>query len=161
MSVPTLPNTADARTDAWVASALNSAAAGAEGVDDPTQDLAARAHQLRAKAALLEAAAVVVAAAQAARPTSPGYMALTGDLPGAVLGHWARIAAASYLPVFTAMATPTADVLSMLLLAAPMVVLYFLALGVALIHDRRKARAELRDIEPASPTVSPERMTPA
>ena len=49
--------------------------------------------------------AVVVAAAQAARPTSPGYVALTGDLPGAVLGHWARIAAASYLPVFTAMAT--------------------------------------------------------
>ena len=61
MSVPTLPNTADARTDAWVASALNSAAAGEEGEDDPTQDLAARAHQLRAKAALLEAAAVVVA----------------------------------------------------------------------------------------------------
>jgi len=65
------------------------------------------------------------------------------------------------IALFTAIATPTADVLSMLLLAAPMVVLYFLALGVALIHDRRKARAELRDIEPASPTVSPERMTPA
>jgi sec-independent protein translocase protein TatC len=65
------------------------------------------------------------------------------------------------IALFTAIATPTADVLSMLLLAAPMVVLYFLALGVAVIHDRRKARAELRDIEPASPTVSPERMTPA
>jgi predicted NAD/FAD-dependent oxidoreductase len=49
--------------------------------------------------------AVVVSAAQAARPSSPGYVALSGDLPGAVAGHWARIAAVSYLPVFTAMAT--------------------------------------------------------
>jgi sec-independent protein translocase protein TatC len=62
------------------------------------------------------------------------------------------------IALFTAIATPTADVLSMLLLAAPMVVLYFAALGVALIHDRRKARAELRDIEASSPPVSPERM---
>jgi len=65
------------------------------------------------------------------------------------------------IALFTAIATPTADVLSMLLLAAPMVVLYFLALGVALIHDKRKARRDLRDIEAPMPTSEPERITPA
>jgi sec-independent protein translocase protein TatC len=42
--------------------------------------------------------------------------------------------------VFTAMATPAADPISMLLLALPMVLLYFLAVGVALWHDRAVAR---------------------
>jgi len=65
------------------------------------------------------------------------------------------------IALFTAIATPTADVLSMLLLAAPMVVLYFLALGVALIHDKRKARRDLRDIEAPMATSEPERITPA
>ena len=54
--------------------------------------------------------AVVVSAAQAARPTSPGFVAVTGDLPAALLGHWARIASVSHLPVFTAMATLRASV---------------------------------------------------
>jgi sec-independent protein translocase protein TatC len=44
--------------------------------------------------------------------------------------------------VFTAMATPAADPISMLLLALPMVVLYFLAVGVALWHDRAVARRQ-------------------
>jgi sec-independent protein translocase protein TatC len=65
------------------------------------------------------------------------------------------------IALFTAIATPTADVLSMLLLAAPMVVLYFLALGVALIHDKRKARRELADIEAPLATSESERITPA
>jgi sec-independent protein translocase protein TatC len=46
--------------------------------------------------------------------------------------------------VFTAIATPAADVTSMFLLAVPMAVLYFMAVGVAFWHDaiaRRKARA--------------------
>jgi len=38
--------------------------------------------------------------------------------------------------VFTALSTPAADVLSMLLLAVPMVILYFVAVAVALWHDR-------------------------
>lgn len=42
--------------------------------------------------------------------------------------------------VFTALATPAADPISMLLLALPMVVLYFAAVGVALWHDRIAAR---------------------
>jgi sec-independent protein translocase protein TatC len=65
------------------------------------------------------------------------------------------------IALFTAIATPAADVISMLLLAAPMVVLYFLALGVALIHDKRKARRELRDIEAHLAAMEPERITPA
>jgi len=43
------------------------------------------------------------------------------------------------ITLFTAIATPSADVLSMLLLAAPMVLLYFAAAGVAMLHDRRVA----------------------
>ena len=42
--------------------------------------------------------------------------------------------------VFTALATPSADVISMLLLAAPLVALYFGSVGVAFIHDRRVDR---------------------
>jgi sec-independent protein translocase protein TatC len=44
--------------------------------------------------------------------------------------------------IFTAMATPAADPISMLLLAVPMVVLYFLAVGVAVWHDRAAARRQ-------------------
>ncbi|MFT4029808.1 MAG: twin-arginine translocase subunit TatC [Protaetiibacter sp.] len=42
--------------------------------------------------------------------------------------------------LFTALATPAADPISMLLLAAPMVVLYFAAVGVAVWHDRAVAK---------------------
>ena len=44
--------------------------------------------------------------------------------------------------VFTAMATPAADPISMILLALPMVVLYFAAVGIALWHDRVAARRQ-------------------
>ncbi|HEX7834247.1 MAG TPA: twin-arginine translocase subunit TatC [Pseudolysinimonas sp.] len=46
--------------------------------------------------------------------------------------RWAVLA----ITIFTAIATPAADVVSMILLAIPMVVLYFAAVGVALLHDR-------------------------
>ncbi len=42
--------------------------------------------------------------------------------------------------VFTAITTPAADVVSMFLLAIPMVLLYFTAVGIAMIHDRRAAK---------------------
>ena len=42
--------------------------------------------------------------------------------------------------IFTAIATPAADVVSMFLLAIPMVLLYFAAVGIATIHDRRAAK---------------------
>ena len=50
--------------------------------------------------------------------------------------RWALI----LIALFTAIATPAADVLSMFLLAIPMVVLYFAAYGVAWLHDRRAAK---------------------
>lgn len=59
------------------------------------------------------------------------------------------------IALFTALATPAADVVSMILLAIPMVILYFLAAGIAWLHDRRaakKARAltgETSGVEPA------------
>ena len=50
--------------------------------------------------------------------------------------RWAVIA----ITLFTAMATPAADVMSMFLLAIPMLALYFGAAGVAIWHDRRIAK---------------------
>jgi sec-independent protein translocase protein TatC len=44
------------------------------------------------------------------------------------------------IALFTAIATPAADVVSMVVLAIPMVVLYFMAAGIATIHDRRAAK---------------------
>jgi len=46
--------------------------------------------------------------------------------------RWAILA----ITIFTAIATPAADVISMILLAIPMIVLYFGAVGIALLHDR-------------------------
>ena len=55
--------------------------------------------------------------------------------------------------VFCAIATPSADVGSMFLLAIPMVVLYFIAAGVALWHDRIAAkRADALSAELSGPT---------
>ncbi len=50
--------------------------------------------------------------------------------------RWAILA----ITLFTAIATPAADVASMFLLAIPMVALYFTAYGVAALHDRAVAR---------------------
>ncbi|MFU8948112.1 twin-arginine translocase subunit TatC [Mycetocola zhadangensis] len=44
--------------------------------------------------------------------------------------------------LFCAIATPAADVISMFVLAIPMVVLYFASYGVAWIHDRRVAKRQ-------------------
>ncbi len=48
------------------------------------------------------------------------------------------------IALFTAIATPAADVVSMFLLAIPMVVLYFLAAAIAWLHDRRVAKRNAR-----------------
>lgn len=50
--------------------------------------------------------------------------------------RWAILA----ITLFTAIATPAADVISMFLLAIPMVGLYFAAVGVSVWHDRSLAR---------------------
>lgn len=54
--------------------------------------------------------------------------------------RWALIGIA----MFTAIATPAADVISMFLLAIPMVLLYFAAYGVAFLHDRRAAKVAMK-----------------
>jgi sec-independent protein translocase protein TatC len=59
--------------------------------------------------------------------------------------RWAILA----IVIFTAVATPAADVMSMLLLAAPMVVLYFAAVGVSFLHDRAVARRVERQLDVA------------
>jgi sec-independent protein translocase protein TatC len=58
----------------------------------------------------------------------------------AILKSW-RIAIL-VITLFTAIATPAADVMSMFLLAIPMVLLYFGAAGIAYIHDRRVAKRQ-------------------
>jgi len=45
--------------------------------------------------------------------------------------------------LFTAVATPSADVISMFMLAIPMIGLYFLAWFIAHLHDRRVARRNI------------------
>jgi sec-independent protein translocase protein TatC len=42
--------------------------------------------------------------------------------------------------LFTAIATPAADLVSMFLLAVPMVILYFAAYGITYLHDRRASK---------------------
>ena len=46
--------------------------------------------------------------------------------------------------LFTAIATPAADIVSMFVLAIPMVLLYFAAYGVAVLHDRSAAKRQRR-----------------
>ena len=77
------------------------------------------------------------------------------NMAGLISGHtitrawrWAVLA----ICLFTAIATPAADVISMLVLAAPMLALYLSACGVALMNDKRRARrleATLHDAIPA------------
>jgi sec-independent protein translocase protein TatC len=62
-----------------------------------------------------------------------------GVVSGQAITHswrWALIG----ICLFTAIATPAADVLSMLLLAAPMLALYAAACGITLLNDRRRRR---------------------
>ncbi|WP_425559813.1 twin-arginine translocase subunit TatC [Kitasatospora terrestris] len=54
-----------------------------------------------------------------------------------LLGWWRGMVMG--ITVFAAFATPSADPLSMLALAAPIWALYFVAVGIALMNDKRKA----------------------
>lgn len=54
------------------------------------------------------------------------------------------------ITTFTALATPAADVVSMFLLAIPMVVLYYVAALIAFLHDRRLARRDAVALEALS-----------
>ncbi|MFD8964816.1 twin-arginine translocase subunit TatC [Streptomyces sp. NPDC059568] len=83
----------------------------------------------------------------------------TGVLSAKRLASWWRIMVLG-ITLFSAVATPTGDPLTMLTLAAPIVVLYFLALGVCFLNDRRRRRnnpdADLDDDEASDLDLTPE-----
>ena len=62
-----------------------------------------------------------------------------------ILKSW-RIAILCII-LFAAIATPAADLMSMFLLALPIVVLYFLAAWVAILHDKRADRRRGEELE--------------
>ena len=64
--------------------------------------------------------------------------------------RWALIG----ICLFTAIATPAADVMSMLLLAAPMIALYLVACVVSLINDKRRRRQLDAVLQPVLTTRS-------
>ncbi|MEV8536443.1 twin-arginine translocase subunit TatC [Streptomyces sp. NPDC051211] len=82
----------------------------------------------------------------------------TGVLTGKRLAGWWR-AFILGITVFAAFATPTGDPLTMLSLAAPIVALYFIALGICLVNDKRRQRndpdAALDDDEAAELDLTP------
>lgn len=62
--------------------------------------------------------------------------------------------------VFGAVATPSTDPFGMIALSGPIIVLYFIAVGIAILNDRRRARnnpdTELDDDEASSLDLTPE-----
>lgn len=66
---------------------------------------------------------------------------LVGVLSAARLRRWQRLSVFGIF-VFAAVATPSQDPVSMLMLAIPMALLFEVSVLIASIHDRRKARRE-------------------
>jgi sec-independent protein translocase protein TatC len=102
---------------------------------------------------------------------------MVGMVSGRRLLRWWR-PAIFLMFLFGAIVTPTPDPFGMSILAACMAMLYFAAVGVALYHDRRKARRALyagladneaspltfddsEPIEPGAPVSAPEPVAPA
>jgi sec-independent protein translocase protein TatC len=68
----------------------------------------------------------------------------TGVVSGRrMLGWWRAMVIG--ITVFAAVATPTGDPLTMCLLAAPIVFLYFLAMGICFFNDSRRSRRRAAD----------------
>ncbi|MFI9173437.1 twin-arginine translocase subunit TatC [Streptomyces lincolnensis] len=82
---------------------------------------------------------------------------LTGVVGGRrMLGWWRGMIMG--VTVFAAFATPTVDPVSMLSLAAPIILLYFVAVGFSLMNDRRRRRREA--MGPADDEASELDLTP-
>ncbi|MGW4029675.1 twin-arginine translocase subunit TatC [Streptomyces sp. NPDC004838] len=73
-----------------------------------------------------------------------------------MLGWWRGMIMG--ITVFSAVATPSTEPITMMALAAPIMVLYFLATGISLINDRRRALREAR--EPGADEASELDLTP-
>ena len=87
---------------------------------------------------------------------------IVGVLPARVMVKGWRVAVV-FIAIFSAVATPTPDPYTMLLLMAPLVLLYFVAVGMAWALDRKrfKDRPEWLDMDddeasPLTPTPSPQ-----
>lgn len=85
-----------------------------------------------------------------------------GVIPGRKMAGWWR-GMIMGIVVFAAVATPSTDPLSMMALAGPIVILYFIAVGVSLANDWRRRRrraadpdANLDDDEASSLDLTPE-----
>ena len=81
-----------------------------------------------------------------------------GVLPGRqLLGWWRWIII--IVIVFAAVATPTGDPINLMLLAGPILVLVMIAVGIALLNDKRRARRTRGSTRarttPISPTTRP------
>ncbi|MEU4983696.1 twin-arginine translocase subunit TatC [Streptomyces sp. NPDC021969] len=82
---------------------------------------------------------------------------LTGVLTGRrMLGWWRAMIMG--ITLFAAIATPSTDPLTMIMLAGPIWVLYFAAVTVSLLNDRRRARREA--LEPDDDEASDLDLTP-
>ncbi|MFD5804505.1 twin-arginine translocase subunit TatC [Streptomyces sp. NPDC127020] len=82
---------------------------------------------------------------------------LTGVLSGRrMLGWWRAMIMG--ITLFAAIATPSTDPLTMILLAGPIWVLYFAAVAISLVNDRRRARREA--LEPDDDEASDLDLTP-
>ncbi|MYU00100.1 MULTISPECIES: twin-arginine translocase subunit TatC [unclassified Streptomyces] len=84
---------------------------------------------------------------------------MTGVITGKrMLGWWRGMIVG--LTVFAAFATPGGEPISMLLLAGPLALLYFIAVGFSLLNDKRRNRknpdAELSDDEASHLDLTPE-----
>ncbi|MCF3168098.1 MULTISPECIES: twin-arginine translocase subunit TatC [Streptomyces] len=84
---------------------------------------------------------------------------MTGVISGKrMLGWWRGMIVG--LTAFAAIATPGGEPISMLLLAGPLAVLYFIAVGFSLLNDKRRNRAnpdaELADDEASQLDLTPE-----
>ncbi|MFH8444142.1 twin-arginine translocase subunit TatC [Streptomyces sp. NPDC018026] len=82
---------------------------------------------------------------------------LTGVLTGRrMLGWWRAMIMG--ITLFAAIATPSTDPLTMIMLAGPIWVLYFAAVTISLLNDRRRARREA--LEPDDDEASDLDLTP-
>jgi sec-independent protein translocase protein TatC len=84
---------------------------------------------------------------------------MTGMVTGRRMATWWRGVVMGVF-IFGAVATPTTDPVGMIALAGPIVVLYFMAVGISLLNDRRRRRndpdAALDDDEASDLDLTPE-----
>lgn len=82
-------------------------------------------------------------------PVVTFFLARLGVVDHRTLMRWARYAVVGVF-IVAAVLTPGPDIASQLLMAAPLMILYVLSIGVAFVFRRRPAAAETTAVEPTS-----------